>query len=233
MTDDKTDSHNKMSSGEPRSPIPGLWLLLSGAVLAFFLGIWASTSWYPAPETDGPLQTPGAYRYVPGRAISLAGLVDHDGHPLDLDAFRGRWLLVNFGYLSCPDVCPLTLSLLNQVLVPATPEAKVLPDSARVLYATVDPARDTPERMKAFLAYFGDIYVGVTGSESTLTAFARQLNAVFVSQRKSEDEEHYTVSHSSSVALINPEGLFVAMLKGPDSADQLRQFLKEVVPQGQ
>lgn len=219
------------SSREPRNPVPGLWLLLIGATLAFFLGIWASTSWQPSPDADGPLDTPGGYRYSPGRAVTLEGLVDFDGHPLDLATFKGRWLLVNFGYLSCPDVCPLTLSLLNQVLVPADPKSKVLPESARVLYVTVDPARDTPERMKAFLSYFGNIYLGVTGSEASLTAFARQLNAVFVSQRKSEADEQYTVSHSSSVALINPDGLFVAMLKGPDNADQLRQFLKEMVPQ--
>ncbi len=206
-----------------------------GALCAFALGIWAAGSWrMETGPRNGPAITQGGYFYHPGRGVVVEGLVDHHQQPFRLEDWRGHWLIVNFGYLSCPDICPVTLAILNEVFVPPAPQQAdlQLPEHFRILYVTVDPERDKPEMMREYLSYFGDFYLGITGSESQLTAFGRQLNAVFVSQKKDAADVNYTVSHSSSLAFINPQGEFVAMLKGPDDARQLRQFLREVFAQG-
>ena len=209
------------------------WGLAALAVIAFGLGMWTAVWWdTQAAKQHGPTQTEGGYVYSPGRPLTVDGLVDHNSQPFSLNDWRGHWLVINFGFLSCPDVCPVTLSVMNEVLYPKSQPAthKRLPDQLKVLYVTVDPARDTPERMKEYLSYFGDRYLGITGPEDKLTALGRQVNAVFVSQKKNDADENYTVSHSSSIALINPQGEFVAMLKGPDSPAQFSQFLQELLP---
>lgn len=206
------------------------WGLLGTLMALSLVAIaWLVLQPWPTAQT-GPMAVEGGYRYVPGRAVEFGALTDHHGRPFVLDQWRGRWLAVNFGYLSCPDVCPLTLNIFNRVL--AQPEQLPLSEPLVVLYPTVDPARDTPERLKEFLGYFDPAYLGLTGSEADLTALARQLNVVFISQKKGPEDLQYTVSHSSSVALINPEGRFVAMLKGPDSAEQLLKFLQEALTSG-
>jgi protein SCO1/2 len=209
------------------------WGVGALALIAFGLGIWTAVWWdTQTAKQNGPAQTEGGYIYSPGRPVTVDGLIDHNSQPFTLDQWRGHWLLINFGYLSCPDVCPVTLSVMNEVLYPKSQSAnqKGLPDLLKVLYVTADPARDTPERMKEYLSYFGDRYLGITGAEEKLAALGRQVNAVFVSQKTGENDENYTVSHSSSLALINPQGEFVAMLKGPDSPAQFSQFLQEMLP---
>lgn len=209
------------------------WSVGVGALIAFALGIWAAGSWHmPPPKQSGPAVTEGGYLYFPGRPVQAVGLIDHMSRPFKLEDWPGYWLIVNFGYLSCPDICPVTLSIMNEVLLPngLEPPGKRLPEKIKALYVTVDPARDKPEQMQEYLSYFGEVYLGITGSEKDLTAFGRQLNAVFISQKKDDSDINYTVSHSSSLAVINPRGEFVAMLKGPDNALQLQQFLREVMP---
>lgn len=213
------------NAGKDRKAVPfwvwplSLLALVGGLVVALHLS---------GPEGNRSGTVPGSYIYDPPRALTTTGLIDHDGQPLDLSRWKGRWVLVNFGYLSCPDICPITLGILKQTLGDADMRQRL--GQLTVLYATADPQRDTPERLKEFLGHFGDYFIGIAGSEADLREFGRQLNTVFVRQEPTgADEAFYTVSHSSSVALINPDGKFQAMLKGPESGQQLRDFLTDII----
>lgn len=202
------------------------WLPPLLMVLALIAGVGFFLYLDKSRNPQGPLQTEGAYRYEPARALSFEGLSDHDGQPVDLSRYKGDWVMVVFGYLSCPDVCPLTLGIMKSALKSYTPPDG---DPLPVLYITVDPERDSPEKLKEYLAYFGDEFVGVTGSLEDITHAGRQLNTVFIKQEPPEGETFYTVSHSSSLALVNPEGEFSAMLKGPESVAQMQSFLQEML----
>ena len=97
-------------------------------------------------------------------------LVDQTGHVRTDKDFRGRFVLVYFGYTFCPDVCPTTLALEQNALL------KLGPESGRVVpvFVTVDPARDTPAVLKTYLALFGPRFVGLTGTSAEIANVARE-----------------------------------------------------------
>jgi protein SCO1/2 len=96
-------------------------------------------------------------------------LVDHDGRPRRDTDFRGRHLLVYFGYTSCPDLCPLGLDTIAQALDLLGPRA----DAVQPVFVTVDPARDTPEVLREYVASFDARLLGLTGSEADIRAVAK------------------------------------------------------------
>ncbi len=132
-------------------------------------------------------------------------LVQHDGRTVtDLD-FRGRWMLIYFGYTFCPDVCPTSLTLASSALDRLTPTQRqmVVP-----VFITVDPTRDTVAVMKDYVSAFTADMVGLTGSEEQVAA-AMKAYKVYAAKAKSDDPATYTVDHSSILYLVGPDGRFV------------------------
>ena len=150
-----------------------------------------------------------------GGAFSL---VDTDGRAVTDRDFRGRWMLVYFGYTSCPDVCPLTLHDMAEAL------DRLGPRAARVqpVFVTVDPERDTPAVLRAYAAAVDPRLVALTGSESavstTLHAFRIQREVRHLAGRPHDD---YLVDHTSVLFLIGPDGRFVAPVRADESPDRM------------
>ncbi len=135
-------------------------------------------------------------------------LVDTEGRPFRLSEERGRWVLLFFGYTSCPDVCPTTLGNLRQALGLLGRNG----ERVRVVMVTVDPERDTPERLAAYLgsAAGGDgRFLGLGGARGSLEAVWADYG-VFVEREVEEGATGYSVSHTASVYLIDPRGRLVA-----------------------
>jgi protein SCO1/2 len=132
-------------------------------------------------------------------------LVHHDGRTVTEQDFRGRWLLIYFGYTFCPDVCPTSLTLMTSALdrLDEAERAKVTP-----IFITVDPARDTPEVMAGYVSAFAADMIGLTGSDEQVAA-AMKAFKVYAAKVKSDDPTAYTVDHSSILYLIGPDGRFV------------------------
>jgi protein SCO1/2 len=132
-------------------------------------------------------------------------LVHHDGRTVSDQDFRGRWLLIYFGYTFCPDVCPTSLTLLTSALdrLDEVQRAKITP-----IFVTVDPARDTPEVMAGYVSAFAADMIGLTGSDEQVAAAMRAFK-VYAAKVKSDDPTAYTVDHSSILYLIGPDGRFV------------------------
>jgi len=133
-------------------------------------------------------------------------LVDGDGRMVTEASFRGRFMLVYFGYSYCPDVCPTTLAQMVAVLdkLPAARRQKVVP-----VFITVDPARDTPQVVKDYAAAFDSRLVGLTGSEEQVAAVEKAYK-VYAAKVKGEDPASYTMDHSSIIYLMSPDGRFLA-----------------------
>ncbi len=158
-----------------------------------------------------PLPEIGGYVLSKPRALPPVTLVDEHGRAFQPADF-GRWSFLYFGYTYCPDVCPLTLvelAKLKQIL------AEQLPDTPTDYYlVSVDPARDTPERLREYVTYFDASFHGLTGSIDDLKALTQQTGSVFVvPERQSEDG--YLVSHSSNIALVDREGRLSAVFTSP------------------
>lgn len=143
-------------------------------------------------------------------------LTDQDGHAIDQGVLNGRWSTVFFGYTYCPDICPATLQTLGQT-------AKTLGDKAKdlqVVFVSVDPGRDTPQVMKAYLD--GQALpirtIGLTGTPSEVAAVAKAYKVYYAKAGSGRD---YSVDHSAAIYLMDPHGRFVEPLSPSMSADQL------------
>jgi protein SCO1/2 len=144
-------------------------------------------------------------------------LVDGDGRQVTDRDFRGKYLLVYFGYTSCPDVCPTTL---NEV---AAAMEKLGPKAARVqpLFITVDPERDTPDVMKRYAAAFSPRIVGLTGTPEEIASVSREYRVYYAAHRTGNAQGDYTVDHSSILYLMGPDGRFVAPIRTDEMADEM------------
>lgn len=155
-----------------------------------------------------------------GRAVegtaSVGGpfdLTDQYGRRRSDKDFRGRYLLVYFGYTNCPDVCPTTLSVMADVMDKLEGASRqVVP-----IFITVDPARDTPKVLKDYLSAFGPDFVGLTGSAPSIAAVAKEYR-VYVKAHTPENGG-YAVDHSNTIYMMGTDGNFIANFDetlGPD-----------------
>ena len=129
-------------------------------------------------------------------------LIDQTGAPRDDRDFRGQWMLIYFGYSHCPDVCPITLSLMADVMDRLGPAAsRVAP-----VFITIDPARDTPKVMKAYVASFGKRFVGLTGDATSLATVEKEYRVY--AKRRDLAHGEYAMDHSSVIYLMDPQGQF-------------------------
>jgi protein SCO1 len=131
-------------------------------------------------------------------------LVDQDGRAVTERTYRGRPLLMYFGFTSCPDVCPIDMAKIASVArsVRAQTGIEVTP-----VFVTVDPERDTPERMKAYVRAFSPDAVGLTGSPAQIATVTEAYHVYF---RKVPTEAGYLLDHSTVLYLIGPDGSFLA-----------------------
>lgn len=123
------------------------------------------------------------------------------GDLLDTARLRGKVVLLNFGFTSCPDVCPMVLARLKQVLAELGPDAA----STQVVFVSFDPERDSVEHMKPYLAHFDPAIIGATGSTDEIAAVARQYGVIYAKQ-DSGSAAGYAFAHSDFIYLIDPAG---------------------------
>jgi protein SCO1/2 len=132
-------------------------------------------------------------------------LVDHDGHVVSEKSYRGRWMLVFFGFTHCRMVCPRALQNLSDALG----RLGDLRDGITPLYVTVDPERDTPEVMRKFLAERDSPFVGLTGSREQVDAAKAGFRVFAQRSTDPEDVDGYAVPHSAMTYLLDPQGEYV------------------------
>ena len=130
-------------------------------------------------------------------------LVDQDGKTRRPDDFRGRFMLIYFGYSYCPDVCPTRLAVMADALDKLADANRVVP-----VFITIDPARDTPGVLKAYLKAFGPRFVGLTGDVKAVDSAARAYRVFY--RRHPLQGGAYAMDHSSQIYLMGPDGKFVA-----------------------
>lgn len=203
-------------------------IALVGVVLALFVGVMLRTI-LAEPDLKAELEARSALYFDPPRAVPVVDLVNHHGESFNTGDFGSQWQLINFGYTYCPDICPtnmMDMAKAREQLV-----ADGLADRVQMWMITVDPARDTPEKLADYVPFFDDSFIGLTGEEASLQPLAQQLNTVFYAEN-SGDEEVYTVAHSDNMAILNPQGQYVALLRPPHRPKQIAEVLTLLIQYG-
>ena len=153
-------------------------------------------------------------------------LIDHTGKQVTDTDFRGRYMLIYFGYSYCPDVCPTTLAVMAQAL------EKLGAKSQRIvpILITIDPARDTPKVLADYVKAFGPTFVGLTGSEAAIQD-AEKKYRVYAVKRPLDSSKgnggNYGVDHSSVLYLMGPDGRLVNFYDEAVSPDDLAKDLRQ------
>jgi protein SCO1/2 len=196
--------------------------------LAIFVGVLSAAGGISFWNVmQGPQQPSTATLMVlpEPRVIADFALVDDKGQPFSLENLRGHWTLLFFGFTNCPDVCPSALYDLN--LVSEQLEAQGgenLPDT-RVVFVSVDPERDTPEKLSEYLGYFNPGFTGVTGSQEQLLPMTMQLGIAYEIEDHEAGAEHYNVYHSVSFLLTDPDGRLYGVFPAPHDAEKMTSDL--------
>ena len=165
----------------------------------------------------------GSETVATGDAANIGGpfsLIDQNGIARTDRDYRGKYLLVFFGYTYCPDVCPTTLAVMKSALGMIGSRAdRIVP-----LFITVDPKRDSPEKLKTYLSSFGPRFVGLTGDERAIASVAKEYR-VYYQTRPASNGGDYTVDHSGIVYLMDGNGAFIANYSLDTSPDAMAQDL--------
>ncbi len=158
-----------------------------------------------------------------GRRLALN---DHNGRSVTLDTFKGKLVVLFFGYTHCPDVCPTTLSDMAEALKLLRPEeaAKV-----QILFVTVDPKRDTPEILQAYVPYFHPGFLGLHGSTEQVEQVAKEFKIVYRKQVEAGASD-YLIDHSAGSYVLDRQSrlrLYLPYATSPvDIANDLQVLLK-------
>jgi protein SCO1/2 len=140
-----------------------------------------------------------------------------DGKDFALDKYRGKVVVLEFGYTSCADVCPVSLALLKQARERLGP----LRDKLQVVFVTVDPQRDTAPRLKAYLEQFDPSFIGLTGSEEQMAAIRKAYGISATRKMVEGSKTDYTMGHSSYLYFIDPQGKLRALMPFGRPADDI------------
>ncbi len=141
-------------------------------------------------------------------------LTDHTGKPRTLADYRGKAVVLFFGYTQCPDVCPTTLSELAEAMKRLGPDA----DRVQVLFVTIDPERDTPALLAQYVPAFDPRFVGLYGDADATARTAKEFKVIYQKQ-PGPTPSTYTMDHSAGTFIFDPQGrlrLYVGYGQGPD-----------------
>lgn len=183
------------------------WPLGVAAIAAaFVLGFWGSSS---LPEDSRSFELTA----VDGSALSSA------------EAFSGSPYLITFGYTFCPDVCPTTLAYLSTVM-----EAYEERNGERLnaVFVSVDPQRDTPERLGQYVEFFGGGIIGATGTPEQLAATSKTYS-VYFERVPGRDDENYLIDHSAGILVLDDKHRLRGVLREGESLDQALGTLAELL----
>lgn len=194
-----------MAQSEPNKPRNATKVALYGvaAFVAVILGVALSVWIYGADDAREAMQG--------GESSGQAAIggpfssTDEDGAPRDQTMLEGRYSLVYFGFTHCPDFCPLELA--NLAAAKDLLEARGV--TPQILFVTIDPARDTPEMLKAYVDYFDPDIIGLSGTAAQTEAMARRYRVFYQRVDDPDRPGEYTMDHTTIVYLMGPDGQYL------------------------
>ena len=180
----------------------------------------AAAAWLLWPAAPDEPWRAGTVFGAQARPLPAFALADHAGRPLGPGEFAGRWSLLFFGYAQCPDICAPTLQRLSAAL-----DRLDAPD-ARVVFVSVDPARDAPAALAAYVAHFRPGTLGATGEPAAVAELMSELGAY--AARRDFDGGSYLIDHSAAVWLVDPAARLAGVFTPPHDPDAIAADLRRL-----
>jgi len=150
-------------------------------------------------------------------------LVSTNGDNVTDQTYRGKWLLIFFGFTFCPDACPTALNNISVALEKLGADA----DKLQPLFVTVDPHRDTREVMAEYLKSFDSRIIGLTGPQDQIDRVVKEYRVYVASQTSDAGDDNYFVSHSAYIYLMDPQGKFVNVIQGSEGGEEIAAWLRK------
>jgi protein SCO1/2 len=212
-----------MTNETPPQPRLSLPLMLIGLAL-MVLGVLAAR--YVLGPHQPALQDKLPPHYLqPGKPITGFDLIDYNKQRFDETRFKNRWTFMFFGYTNCPDICPTTMLVMKSVWAKLPAEAKAAP-TPQLVFVSVDPDRDTPEKLKSYVQFYHPDFLGVTGKADQIDILTRQVGVLYGFD-DDPDGKGYTVKHSAQIILVDPTGKMRAVFSPPHKVDDIvRSFVQ-------
>lgn len=152
------------------------------------------------------------------KTVKEFDLLDVNGELIKRDVFDDQWSMVFFGFTHCPDVCPITLQIMKDVVAQLKEQSQ---QELQIVFVSVDPARDTPEIMKQYISYFDEKFIGITGDVNEVHSLTSSLGIVASFTANDTDPDNYGVDHTASLLLIDPQRRVRAKVSPPLEADKI------------
>jgi protein SCO1 len=204
-----------------RRMIPIGSLVLFGLFLLVMLATWLLIK----PPT-APAELVGVLR-PQYQLIQPFELTDHHQRRFDESNFQGKWSLIFFGYLSCPDVCPLTLNELSVFWRLLQDDPDMQTDNLQILFVSVDPARDSSQALASYIKHFNPEFTAATAPKAQIDSLAKQFGAGYVIEAETAPGQ-YLVAHSSAIFLVDPLGRSVATFSQPHYGATLAEQYRRI-----
>lgn len=218
----QVETQTNVPEGVSRSSRSGwmsilIWVIVVAVIGAAGYFLWQRFGPRPAPQYGIPINGT-----APVEDVQLDSTL---GKPVSLSDFDGRYPVLYFGYTTCPDICPTTLADLSKA-------EKLLGDTAgrmQVFFVTVDPERDTVDRMRDYLAFFSPSFIGLNGGAAETERIASQFGVVYEKQYVSNSATDYLMDHTSAVVVLDPERKPLLMFPYGVTAEQIADDLRNVL----
>jgi protein SCO1 len=194
-------------------------------LFAVFLLVMLATWLLIKPPTP-PAELAGVLRPA-YRLLTPFHLTDQHLQPFDQSRLKGKWSMLFFGYLSCPDVCPMTLHELNQFWRLLEDEGGAPADDLQVVFVSVDPARDSPQQLGDYVSHFNSSFIAATADRIQIDRLAQQFGAGYVIEAETAPGQ-YLVAHTSAIFLVDPLGRSVATFSQPHYAATLHAQFRRI-----
>ena len=188
------------------------------------------------------MRSKGVFLLPTPRDIAAFELTDHMGKTFDRSSIDGRWSFVFFGFVSCPDVCPTSMSVLGTVDRQLQARDPELAEQFQGILVSVDPERDSIENLARYATAFSPRFLGVTGPREDLVGLTTQVNVAFAKVPLAEPAppgsasadvaaDAYTVDHTGNIVIINPRGHYHGFIKLPHDAETIRLTFQTLASQ--
>ncbi|CAN1723854.1 protein SCO1 [Hyphomicrobium sp. 1Nfss2.1] len=198
--------------------------IIASVIAGLVLGGIAAIAIIPGAQERvfGPSGTAGSGKALVGGPFTLT---DQTGKTATDKDFRGRYMLVFFGYTHCPDICPAGLQLISAALDKIGSKA----DKVTPIFVSVDPQRDTPETLATYVKNFNDRIVGLTGTPEQVAAIAKAYRVYYEKTPNENDPSSYGMNHTSIIYLMGPDGEYVSHFTAMTSLDDMAAKLGKIL----